>query len=1121
MRSNISDILDSKKLKLQEKVKNHINKNKHTTTCKKELKFDKKLSTEAINNKTQLKQLDNHLCLTQNIKYNYNSKKIEKTKIKSKNSFGKSPIETLKLKKKNAVKKIFSPKANISSYNTVTGKKNIYKDENKILQIPETAKYGKKINFNDNYHNFRENSNNLKKEHNNKIFSSNDIHESVQKRKIIDISDIEDESLIINNYEENENEDNNNIINTTFPKLASNPFLTLNDKKKDTEEKNKIFFSPNIVNKIKGRCIQQTQLYYNNVKSPSKTKTIVSINSSTTQNSNDTINNLNIYNLDKSKRKKINDLNSNIHVEGEIDKNINNNSQENNKKEKNNYFSLFDNLLITVKNGNEEKFLEIFQKIQKLPKNIITLNFNKEEKDSGNTILHYACQSNNFNIIKNLLKYNCDTNIKNNEKQTPLHIASIKGNKDICKILTENGALFNIYDSQSKTPIHYACLYNHKELLNYFYEIFIETGTDEKICDNLTNNKDIHSLFQKYLLNRNKKEAISQKNLMLIKNEFFEKKEKNKKFNINNSKIKKNESINRTRTDSYSKLCLNTTNSGLNENENDNNILNAKYEIKKNEIKKIKNPKKRALLLKERNTTKKNHLKPLYNAINKRNNNKRKAKNNSFSKAKEKDFNYEVNKTYDDSRPKKMHIINKTQGNNDIPKKIKDIPTNNNNNNNNNIKRNTTLPIKKINKKNEFFNTEIKNNKKTNNNNDNTNLNISSYTSEKQNLNKCFNNDVQSPKNNSNINNPQIINQTMNTTNININMNMNITNINVFNQMSLSLNLIHEEEEEKISTKNFICLAQLGRGSFGEVYLVQKINTKKNYAMKILRKERIMGQNLSRYALAERNVLSLSNHPFIVKLNYAFQSMTKLFLILEYCPGGDLAKHLRLEKKFDEKRAKFYLCEILLALENLHKRNIIFRDLKPDNVVLDNEGHCKLTDFGLSKEGIDNDQYTKSFCGSIAYLAPEVLKKQGHNKSVDWYLLGVLLYEMLTGVTPYYDKNKNTLFYNIEHGILTFPNFVSENAKSLLIGLLQKDPKKRLGGGIRDAEEIKEHKFFEDVDWNKVYEKKIAPPKMMKVDNNMFLFNKPKHFADEKNLEEIFGNNSLEGWTFINKDELM
>jgi hypothetical protein len=213
-------------------------------------------------------------------------------------------------------------------------------------------------------------------------------------------------------------------------------------------------------------------------------------------------------------------------------------------------------------------------------------------------------------------------------------------------------------------------------------------------------------------------------------------------------------------------------------------------------------------------------------------------------------------------------------------------------------------------------------------------------------------------------------------------------------------------DEDKISPSNFMCHALLGKGSFGEVYLVEKKNLKQLYAMKVLSKDKIMAQNLVKYAMTERNVLSITNHPFIVKLNYAFQSTDRLFLILEYCPGGDLAEHLMKEKKFPEERAKIYLCEIILALEDLHKRDIIFRDLKPDNVVLDAEGHALLTDFGLSKEGVLDNKGAKSFCGSIAYLAPEMLKRTGHGKSVDWYLLGVLFYEMLVGVPPYFTNNK-------------------------------------------------------------------------------------------------------------------
>jgi hypothetical protein len=251
------------------------------------------------------------------------------------------------------------------------------------------------------------------------------------------------------------------------------------------------------------------------------------------------------------------------------------------------------------------------------------------------------------------------------------------------------------------------------------------------------------------------------------------------------------------------------------------------------------------------------------------------------------------------------------------------------------------------------------------------------------------------------------------------------------------------QDEEKITPGNFICHALLGKGSFGEVYLVERKNIKQLFAMKVLSKDKIMAQNLVKYAMTERNVLSITNHPFIVKLNYAFQSTDRLFLILEYCPGGDLAEHLMKEKKFPEERAKIYLCEIVLALEDLHKRDIIFRDLKPDNVVLDAEGHALLTDFGLSKEGVLDNKGAKSFCGSIAYLAPEMLKRTGHGKSVDWYLLGVLFYEMLVGVPPYFTNNKyrvfkirDTLFKNITSSELQYPKHISSEAVSLLKGVI-------------------------------------------------------------------------------------
>jgi serine/threonine protein kinase len=256
------------------------------------------------------------------------------------------------------------------------------------------------------------------------------------------------------------------------------------------------------------------------------------------------------------------------------------------------------------------------------------------------------------------------------------------------------------------------------------------------------------------------------------------------------------------------------------------------------------------------------------------------------------------------------------------------------------------------------------------------------------------------------------------------------------------------EPELVIGPKDFKVHAILGKGSFGEVYLVEKIDDKKIYAMKVLYKNNIISKhnclplliliiivehNLTRYALTEKNVLSNLNHPFIVKLHYSFQTPSKLFMILDFCPGGDLGEHLQVEHRFTEDRAKIYICEILTALEHLHKNNIIYRDLKPDNIVLDIDGHAMLTDFGLSKEEIIGDQSgAKSFCGSVAYLAPEMLKRNGHGKAVDWYLLGVVLYEMLVGLPPYYAESKDELFKNIECAELRLPSRLSSDVRDLL-----------------------------------------------------------------------------------------
>ena len=297
--------------------------------------------------------------------------------------------------------------------------------------------------------------------------------------------------------------------------------------------------------------------------------------------------------------------------------------------------------------------------------------------------------------------------------------------------------------------------------------------------------------------------------------------------------------------------------------------------------------------------------------------------------------------------------------------------------------------------------------------------------------------------------------------------------------------------------------------------------------MKVLDKKRIEKQNIFKYAMTERNVLSIINFPFIVKLNYAFQTKEKLFLLLDYCPGGDLSKQLQIQTRFSEDKAKFYICEITLALGELHKKDIIFRDLKPDNIVIDKEGHAMLTDFGLSREGVNEKHIAKSFCGSIAYLAPEMLNRKGHGKAVDWYLLGVCFYEMLVGIPPYFSNNKDQIFKNIEKAELFIPNFVSQKAQKFLRDLLRKNPENRLGSK-RDVDEIKEHPYMEGVDWDKVYKREYIPPPIIQKYNYLNFFEQPKIFIDrndinngnnQDNYNQILfneqGNNIYEGWSFV------
>ncbi|XP_004044993.1 ribosomal protein S6 kinase alpha-2 isoform X3 [Gorilla gorilla gorilla] len=294
------------------------------------------------------------------------------------------------------------------------------------------------------------------------------------------------------------------------------------------------------------------------------------------------------------------------------------------------------------------------------------------------------------------------------------------------------------------------------------------------------------------------------------------------------------------------------------------------------------------------------------------------------------------------------------------------------------------------------------------------------------------------------------------------------------------IDISHHVKEgfEKADPSQFELLKVLGQGSYGKVFLVRKVkgsDAGQLYAMKVLKKATLKVRDRVRSKM-ERDILAEVNHPFIVKLHYAFQTEGKLYLILDFLRGGDLFTRLSKEVMFTEEDVKFYLAELALALDHLHSLGIIYRDLKPENILLDEEGHIKITDFGLSKEAIDHDKRAYSFCGTIEYMAPEVVNRRGHTQSADWWSFGVLMFEMLTGSLPFQGKDRKETMALILKAKLGMPQFLSGEAQSLLRALFKRNPCNRLGAGIDGVEEIKRHPFFVTIDWNALYRKEIKPP---------------------------------------------
>jgi serine/threonine protein kinase len=313
--------------------------------------------------------------------------------------------------------------------------------------------------------------------------------------------------------------------------------------------------------------------------------------------------------------------------------------------------------------------------------------------------------------------------------------------------------------------------------------------------------------------------------------------------------------------------------------------------------------------------------------------------------------------------------------------------------------------------------------------------------------------------------------------------------------------------KSKVTLNDFQIIKLLGKGAFGKVLLVYNEELKKYFAMKTLRKDYIKKNQQTKHTKEERKILEKIDYPFISKLYYAFQNEKKLFMITEYMPGGEMFYHLHMNDHFNENKARFYIAEIVLAINHLHKNNILYRDLKPENILLDELGHIKLTDFGLSKimNNIEKDK-TYTVCGTPIYVAPEVLTGQGYNKLVDWWSVGVLLYEFLAGYSPYREA-RTKIDIKIYKKNLEQDPLISDTAFDLIKKLCTFDVSKRIG---KNFEDIKNHEFFKDIDWIKLEKKEITPPYKPKI----------RFAGDVGNFDTMFTDMSIHS-TKRNKEVLV
>jgi serine/threonine protein kinase len=287
--------------------------------------------------------------------------------------------------------------------------------------------------------------------------------------------------------------------------------------------------------------------------------------------------------------------------------------------------------------------------------------------------------------------------------------------------------------------------------------------------------------------------------------------------------------------------------------------------------------------------------------------------------------------------------------------------------------------------------------------------------------------------------------------------------------------LTRASSHRKISVDSFEIIRLIGSGKYGKVHLVRQKENGECFALKSMNKRFLEKNDRVCHVFAERDVVLDFRHPFVVAGHCSFQSVHHVFLVLDYVPGGELLERLEEEGQLSGSRAQLYAAELTLAIGFLHSKNCVYRDVKAENVLIDEDGHVKLTDFGVAKLGMAANSTTGTFCGTPEYMAPEMVKGVPHTRAVDWWGLGVLVFEMLTGFPPFSSENVLTVYEMILNSKVPFPEEMDPVAVDFIGRLLDKNPETRLGSGVDDVEELKKHPYFTNIDWDRVYKKEYRP----------------------------------------------